>query len=242
MPFAPVYRPQQPSQQDQIAAASASALQDLGRVGGLIGQTREQVETADKLGDYFAQQHPDIMTEDRLKKFMGSGLSAKKALLGEMHMDVIRQFDQQKQDLAKAGLGFDIEKFNQTHAQPVYNEEIGGFLDPLTHQVIPKAQPAREPAATGPVMSPDGKFFWDEKQRKWNQVHQGGLDPVTAALMLGGNPSAAAAPAAPVQAPAPAATPAPASLPTASTKAEFDALPPGTRFTGADGKTYTKPR
>ena len=113
---------------------------------------------------------------------------------------------------------------NDPAMQNIYIADPSKIVNPQQRQQAASAQATREiQARTSAGQAPDNVEA-AVKQRTQEILQEWGGGPA---------PAAAKPSAAPAQAPA--------APPTVSTQAQFDALPPGTTYTGTDGNTYRKP-
>lgn len=76
-----------------------------------VKKKRDEVQGSDAVADYLAKEHPDVMTPEVLQKYTTGGLSAKKSILGEVSVDLLRKFqDTERQQQ----MGLERERMAQT--------------------------------------------------------------------------------------------------------------------------------
>lgn len=99
MPYNPGINYITPAEKTQQATqAWGQAAQAIGAGLDKARQIKEESEGVSAVASYLQETQPDIMTPERLAKFESGSLSAKKALLGEISVDVLRNYEQQSQD------------------------------------------------------------------------------------------------------------------------------------------------
>lgn len=119
------------------AQKTGQAMNTLGAAAHAVGegvekarQTREEAAGLGTVAQYLAQTQPDLMTEERLAQFESGNLGAKKALLGEISVDVLRKFETDQKEAALAARNMPADELERFEGRTGYTY-INGQVVPL---------------------------------------------------------------------------------------------------------------